>query len=199
MFCNSKDLCYVKLSNFPIRHRSKPLSNPKFVMNNLMKVRVGESAPDFSLSTAGRENWQLSRKIGRVVALLFYPGDETLVCTKQLCSVRDNWTKYLETGADIVGISPGTVETHLQFAEHHNLPLPLLSDTDREITKTYAKHLWMPIWATRGVIVVDAKGIVRYRNVMVRALRPSDDEVLAAINLAKYDALSANRKTILVG
>ncbi len=168
-------------------------------MSHLPKIKVGDAVSDFTLLSAGGEHWQLSSKIGRVVALLFYPGDETLVCTKQLCSVRDNWTKYLETGADIVGVSPGTVEAHLQFAENHKLPLPLLADTNREITNIYAKHLWMPIWATRAVIVVDAKGIIRYKNVMVRALRPSDDEVLAAIHLAKYDVLSAKRTTILAG
>ncbi len=166
-------------------------------MNNPLKTKIGDAASDFTLLSASGGKWQLSSKIGRVVALLFYPGNETLVCTKQLCSVRDNWTKYLETGADIVGVSPGSVESHLQFAEHHQLPLPLLADTNREITAIYAKHFWIPIWATRAVIVVDAKGFIRYKNIMIRALRPSDDEVLAAIHLAKYDALSDKRTTIL--
>lgn len=166
-------------------------------MSSLSKINVGEVAPDFVLLTADGEKWQLSDQLGRVVALLFYPGNETLVCTKQLCSVRDHWRDYLDTGAEVVGISPGTVDEHSQFAEHHNLPLPLLSDEHRNITKIYGKHLWMPIWATRTVVVVDAKGIVRYKNTMVRALRPSDDDVLSAIHLAKYDALSAKRLSIL--
>ena len=162
-------------------------------MINISKIRVGDSASNFILPNTDGEKWQLKDKIGSVVALLFYPGNETLVCTKQLCSVRDNWRSYLETGAEVIGISPGTIESHRQFAAHHNLPLPLLADANRDITKIYGKHFWMPIWATRAVVVVDAKGIVRYKNVMVRALRPSDDEILAAIHLAKYDALSAAR------
>ena len=168
-------------------------------MNHALKINVGDAVSDFALPSANGEEWRLSANLGRVVALLFYPGNETLVCTKQLCSVRDNWRNYLDTGAEVVGVSPGTVEAHFQFAEHHNLPLTLLADTNRNITKVYGKHFWMPIWATRAVVVVDAKGIVRYKNVMVRALRPSDDEVLAAIHLAKYDALSAKRKTVLAG
>ena len=166
-------------------------------MGDVSKIKVGDSAANFTLLNADGEKWRLNDKIGCVVALLFYPGNETLVCTKQLCSVRDNWKDYLETGAEVVGISPGTIESHKQFANHHNLPLPLLADAKRTITNTYGKHLWMPIWATRAIVVIDAKGIVRYRNVMVRALRPSDDEVLAAIHLAKYDVLSAKRTVSL--
>lgn len=74
---------------------------------------VGEKAGDFVLKNQTGENWRLSDYLGQVVALLFYPKNETLVCTKQLCSVRDNWTDYLETKAVVVGISPATVEEHL--------------------------------------------------------------------------------------
>ncbi|MGI8468160.1 MAG: peroxiredoxin [Pyrinomonadaceae bacterium] len=162
-------------------------------MKNLSKIKTGDAALDFALSDTEGEEWKLSGKIGRVVALLFYPGNETLVCTKQLCSVRDNWRNYLDTGAEVVGVSPGTPDEHRQFAEHHNLPLTLLADANRSVTNIYGKHFWMPIWATRAVVVIDAKGIVRYQNVIVRALRPSDDEVLAAIHLAKYDALAGRR------
>ncbi len=139
----------------------------------------------------------MSEKLGRVIALLFYPGDETIMCTKQLCSVRDNWAKYIDSGAEVVGISPGSESEHYQFAAHHSLPMPLLADSDREITKTYASHWLLPIWATRAVVVIDAKGIIRYQNIMARVLRPTDDEVLAAIHLAKYDALAQSRVAAL--
>lgn len=164
-------------------------------MEDQDKVKIGNPSVDFELYNTGGQSWRLAEKIGKVVTLLFYPGNETLVCTKQLCSVRDNWRRYLDTGAEVVGISPGTPEDHRQFAEHHSLPMPLLADPGRELTLKYGKHWWMPIWATRAVVVVDAKGLVRYRNVMVRALRPSDDEVLAAIHLAKYDKLAGQRRS----
>ena len=156
-------------------------------------IAIGAEAPDFELSDLSGKTWRLSEKRGGVVAMLFYPGDETLVCTKQLCSVRDNWTNYLASGAEIVGISPGDRDTQEKFSVHHSLPMPLLSDTERRVTNIFAKSSWLPIWTTRAIVVVDANGIVRYRNVMIRALRPSDDEVLTAIHLAKYDAIAGKR------
>lgn len=162
-------------------------------MSNQNKVKVGDESVDFSLLDTAGNKWQLGEKLGQVVALLFYPGNETLVCTKQLCSVRDNWQKYLDTNAIVVGVSPGTEGAHYNFAAHHSLPMPLLADTNREITNIYGKHLWMPVWATRAVVVIDAKGYVRYQNIMMRALRPTDDEVIAAIELAKYDKLAERR------
>lgn len=159
-------------------------------------IKIGNTSPDFHLSDTTGKKWQLSEKRGQIVALLFYPGNETLVCTKQLCSVRDNWQKYMDTKALVVGISPGTEGGHYNFAAHHSLPMPLLADKNREITKIYGKHLWMPIWATRAVVIIDARGYVRYQNIMMRALRPTDDEVIAAIELAKYDLLAERRHQV---
>ncbi len=158
----------------------------------IMKVNltVGNPAPEFSLPSLAGKQWTLSDLRGSVVALLFYPGNETLVCTKQLCSIRDNWDRYIATGAEIVGISPGSVDEHSAFAARHGLPLNLLADKGRLVTNLYAKHFLWPIWTTRGVVVIDAKGIVRFRDVVLRAFRPTDDEVLAEIHLARYDRLS---------
>jgi peroxiredoxin Q/BCP len=153
-------------------------------------VNIGDLAPDFTLPSIFGTDWRLHEQRGKVVALLFYPGDETLVCTKQLCSVRENWQRYLATGAEIVGISPGTVEDHKSFAEKYNLPLNLLADHERQVTSRFVKHLIWPIWTTRGVVVIDAEGFIRYRTIMLRAFRPSDDEVLAEIHLARYDRLT---------
>lgn len=159
-------------------------------------MQIGDLAADFTLLDTNSQKWCLSDYRGSVVALLFYPGDETLVCTRQLCAVRDNWAKYLDTGAEIVGISPGGKEEHLKFAERHNLPMTLLTDEDRDITIRFAKHSWMPIWLTRAVVVIDAKGFVRYRNTMIRALRPTDYEVLTAIHQAQYDNLTERGKRL---
>lgn len=158
-------------------------------------MKVGQKASSFALCDTQNIRWDLSENLGKVITLIFYPGNETMVCTKQLCSVRDNWVKYLDTGAEVVAVSPGLPEEHQQFAANYSLPMTILADVNRTITSTYVQHKWLPIWATRGVIVIDSKGIVRYRNVMVRAFRPSDDEVLSAIHLAKYDKLADSRKT----
>lgn len=148
---------------------------------------VGEKAIDFTLPTNNGGEWRLSENHGKVIALLFYPQNETLVCTKQLCSVRDHWADYLETKATIVGISPGTVEKHLEFAQKYKLPMPLLVDEGRKITSVFGKHSWLPIYLTRAVVIIDAKGIVRHKKVMFRGFRPKDYSVISSIYQAKTD------------
>src|SRR5713226_3773271 len=98
--------------------------------------QVGESAPDFELpGTDG--TFKLSDHRGERVILLFYPGDETPVCTKQFCSYRDRADDFAALGATAVGISTQSVASHQRFAEHHGLGVPLLSDPDRRVVKAY--------------------------------------------------------------
>lgn len=154
---------------------------------NERAVEIGTNAPDFTLLTDKGERWNLSENAGRVITLLFYPKNETLMCTRQLCSVRDNWAAYLETNTTVVGISPGTPEEHQNFVNNYNLPLSLLADADRKITRRYTGGGLFPVWLTRAVVVIDARGIVRSREVMLRAFRPSDAKILASIRSAKSD------------
>lgn len=165
-------------------------------LNEATSVGIGEPAPDFSLTTNTGEKWRLSDHLGSVVALLFYPKDETLVCTKQMCSVRDHWTDYLETKAQIVGISPGTVSEHSDFSRRHKLPITLLADSDRKVTEDYAFHWLFPTIFTRSVFVIDAKGVIRSRRVMLRAFRPTDRSVIASIYEARADQLGDRYKSI---
>lgn len=152
--------------------------------------RIGFEAPDFVLSSDRSAEWRLSDHRNGVTVLLFYPQNETLVCTKQLCSVRDNWSAYLATKATIVGISPATPDDHRKFSEEKGLPIPLLADPDRKITALYAKHWLLPMNLTRGVVVIDAKGVIRNRDIMLRAFRPSDDQLITDIYAARGDELS---------
>ncbi len=163
---------------------------------DLETIKIGEKAPDFSLLDENENLWRLSDQIGRVTALLFYPKNETLVCTKQLCSLRDNWAEYLETRASVIGISPGTVQEHREFSEKYKLPLTLLFDDDRKITKLFAKHWIYPVQFTRGIVVIDAKGIVRTQKLMLRAFRPSDRSVITAIHAARADFLAENYNSL---
>ncbi|HZS07438.1 MAG TPA: peroxiredoxin [Blastocatellia bacterium] len=140
---------------------------------------IGQLAPDINLSDQHGKKWQLSGARGRTVVLLFYPADETPVCTKQMCSVRDNWSRYQQTGAEVVGINTDSVEKHRRFAEHHELPLRLLSDADGSVVRAYEmKNLF---GTKRGVVVIDKDGRVRFRKVVLPVFRPADDEVIAAI------------------
>lgn len=147
---------------------------------------VGMTAPDFTLQDGGGRNWHLSDYGGQVVVLLFYPGDETPVCTRQLCSLRDRWNDYAATGAEVVGISTDSVESHRKFIEHHNLPLRLLSDAGRKVADIYDARSWIPGKVARSVFVIDANGIIRYRDVRpIGLFRPKDDEIIKAIRAAQ--------------
>ncbi|HAF14485.1 MAG TPA: peroxiredoxin [Blastocatellia bacterium] len=148
--------------------------------------QLGAQAPDFTLKDGDGNDWRLSDSRGKVVVLLFYPGDETPVCTRQMCSVRDRWEDYSATGAEVVGISTDSVESHKKFAEHHELPLRLLSDSDQAVANLYGARSLIPGKVARSVFVIDANGVVRYRDVRPLGLfRPKDDAVIKAISDAQ--------------
>lgn len=149
-------------------------------------MKINEPAPDFSLPDGNGEQWRLSDHRGRVVVMLFYPGDETPVCTRQMCSVRDRWEDYRETGAEVVGISSDSIESHQKFAEHHDLPLRLLSDADRSVATLYGARSLIPGRVARSVFVIDAQGVLRYSDIRPIGLtRPKDDATIAAIKAAQ--------------
>lgn len=153
--------------------------------NDKTSVREGAQAPDFTLSDGEGRPWRLSDHRGKVVVLLFYPGDETPICTKQMCSVRDRWEDYAATGAEVVGISTDSVESHKKFAEHHDLPLRLLSDSERKVADLYGANSLVPGKVARSVFVIDAGGTIRHRDVRPLGLfRPKDDETIKAIQEA---------------
>jgi thioredoxin-dependent peroxiredoxin len=143
-------------------------------------AEVGNIAPDFELKESSGKSWRLSDQKGKVTAMVFYPRDETPVCTKQMCSMRDRWADYESTGAEVVAVSVGTVESHKKFAEHHGLPQRLLADEHGEVTRLYNVKSLLG-GSQRAVIVIDPNGIVRYRKSVLPIFRPSDDEVINAI------------------
>lgn len=145
-------------------------------------MKIGSKAPEFTLRDGNGSEWSLGNYIGRTVVLLFYPGDNTPVCTAQLCSVRDHWSEYQATGAEVVGISTDTVESHAGFAEKNQLPLRLLSDSDGKVSASYDMKSWLPGRSARGVVVIDKAGKIAYHKVQAISLfKPSDADVLSAI------------------
>jgi thioredoxin-dependent peroxiredoxin len=155
-------------------------------MSRNSQASIDSPAPDFSLPDATGSEWRLSEQRGKVVVLLFYPGDETPICTKQMCSVRDRWDDYLTTGAEVVGVSSDSVESHRRFAEHHNLPLRLLSDSAGTVSTLYGARSLIPGKVARSVFVIDAQGILRYADVRPLGLfKPRDDATIQAINAAQ--------------
>jgi peroxiredoxin Q/BCP len=124
--------------------------------------QVGEQAPDFELpGTQG--TFRLSEHRGERVVLLFYPGDNTMVCTKQFCSYRDRAGDFGALGATVVGISAQDLDSHEGFTSKHSLTVPLLADVDKQVAKAYSA--FSPRLGTkRAVIVIDEQGIVRHRH-----------------------------------
>jgi peroxiredoxin Q/BCP len=151
-------------------------------MNQENGNQVGNIAPDFSLKDGEQNLWKLSEQRGKVVVLLFYPGDNTPVCTKQLCSVRDRWDDYQQTGAEVVGISTDSSSSHGKFASKHELPLRLLADESGDVTRLFDVKSWLPNRSARAVFVIDKNGVIRYRKVQaLSVMRPKNDEILQAI------------------
>ena len=150
------------------------------------KLNLNEPAPDFTLKDGDARTWRLADNRGKVVVLLFYPGDETPVCTRQMCSVRDRWADYQATGAEVVGISSDSVESHRKFSEHHDLPLRVLSDAEGKVSTLYGARSLIPGKVARSVFVIDAEGKLRYQDVRpLGLLKPKDDVILSAIREAQ--------------
>lgn len=124
---------------------------------------VGDPAPDFELQgTAGR--FKLSEHRGERVVLLFYPGDNTMVCTRQFCSYRDRAEDFSQLNATVVGISSQSVDSHEAFTAKHGLNVPLLADEDRSVAKAYSATMPGVGTTARAVIVIDEQGVVRDRH-----------------------------------
>ncbi len=126
------------------------------------KPVVGDPAPDFAL-TGTNGAFRLSDHRGERVVLLFYPGDNTPVCTKQFCSYRDKEDDFSSLNATVVGISAQSVESHREFTAKHSLTVPLLADEQQEVAKAYSAHASV-VGTKRAVIVIDEQGIVRHRH-----------------------------------
>ena len=141
-------------------------------------IAIGDPAPDFTLEGTDGP-FTLSERRGEIVVLLFYPGDETPVCTKQFCSYRDTGLEGL--GATVVGISAQDLESHQRFTTHHGLTVPLLADVDKRAAKAYGVSV--PVVGTRrAVFVVDEEGIVRFKHVHMLGIDYLDaDDLRAAV------------------
>jgi len=123
---------------------------------------VGEAAPDFTLEGTDGP-FTLSEHRGERVVLLFYPGDDTPVCTKQFCSYRDDAERFAQLGATVVGISGKDVASKRSFRDRHHLTVPLLADPDAAVAKSYGA--WSRLAGVkRAVVIVDEHGTIRHRH-----------------------------------
>ena len=149
-----------------------------------MALGTGDKAPDFTLPGTGGRNYSLSEFAGRPVVLVFYPGDDTAVCTKQLNTYNNGLTEFEQVGAQVLAISAQDMDSHEDFAGRNGFGFPLLADTDKKVADLYGTlgPLGFP---RRSVFVVDAGGVIRYVHRAIAGLtfRPVE-ELVAAVRAA---------------
>lgn len=134
-----------------------------------MSIGVGDRGPDFTLPGTGGTEYSLSDYVGHPVVLVFYPGDDTPVCTKQLNSYNDELSQFAALDAQVIGISAQDVESHDKFSDKHGFGFPLLADTDKAVAAAYGTL--GPIgFPRRSVFILDREGIVRYAHRAIAGL-----------------------------
>jgi thioredoxin-dependent peroxiredoxin len=141
-----------------------------------MPLRPGDPAPDLDLPgwhDGAERRFRLADHRGAPVVLAFYPGDDTPVCRRQLCSYSDGLDELTATGAQVWGISTQDVESHRRFAEARGLRLPLLADVDRTAVRAYGVGGPLGL-VKRSVFVVDAEGRIAWSHVSKLGLTYQD-------------------------
>lgn len=134
-----------------------------------MSLGVGDQAPDFTLPGTGGRDYSLAEYRGHPVVLVFYPGDDTPVCTKQLNSYNDDLEQFSEMNAQVLGISAQDVSSHDAFSGKHGFEFPLLADSDKAVAGLYGTL--GPIgFPRRSVFIVDGDGVVRYAHRAIAGL-----------------------------
>jgi peroxiredoxin Q/BCP len=118
-------------------------------------IEEGLPAPDFELATDVGERVRLSELRGRPVVLYFYPADDTPGCTRQACEIRDEWSRFRERGAVVLGVSPDDETSHARFRDKYSLPFTLLADPAHEVAEEYG------VWVERNRYGRKSMGIER--------------------------------------
>ena len=127
-----------------------------------MSLQAGDKAPDFTLPDQSGSARTLSDTLGqKVVVLYFYPKDNTRGCTAEACSFRDSYESFTDAGAEVIGVSSNSVESHEKFAGRHDLPFVLLSDKDRSVRKLYGATT-LGVVPGRITFVIDREGVIRH-------------------------------------
>ena len=148
-----------------------------------MALQVGQPAPDFTLFNTEKKEVTLSEQRGQNVLLLFFPLAFTSVCTAELCSVRDNMKIYEELNARPFGISVDSLYTLAKYKQEQNLNFHLLSDFNKEVSKTYGAlyetfGFGMQGVSKRAAFLIDESGIIRYAEVLENAgLQPNFEAI----------------------
>lgn len=138
-----------------------------------MTLKQKQSAPEFKLPDQNGKKHKLSDYKGQWVLICFYPKDDTPGCTKEACSIRDNFPKFKKLKMTVLGISIDSIKSHAKFAKKYKLPFTLLADEDKSVVKKYgvwAKKKFMGheyVGTLRTSFIIDTKGKIAkiYENV----------------------------------
>ena len=139
----------------------------------MSKLAVGDRAPDFELEGTGSCTYRLADYRGTGVILAFYPGDFTPVCTRQFCSYRDDGDRIEGLGVPMLGISPQSVDSHERFAEKHGLNVPLASDPERRVARSFGV-VGPGGFIRRSLFLVDSELMISYQHIALFGLRYQD-------------------------
>jgi len=147
-------------------------------------LSVGDKAPDFTLAGTGAKTYTLSEFLGQPVVLVFYPGDDTPVCTKQLNSYNDDLLQFENVGAQVLAVSAQDMASHEKFSSKYGFQFPLLADTDKSVASAYG--ILGPLgFPRRSVFVIDREGVIRYAHRSIAGLSfKSTDELVNAVKTA---------------
>jgi thioredoxin-dependent peroxiredoxin len=154
-------------------------------------LRVGDPAPEFDLETDTGERVTLASFRGTPTILYFYPKDDTPGCTRQACSIRDSWAEFGRIGANVIGVSPQSPESHRKFKAKYGLPFPLLADTEHTMAEDYG--VWVEkknygktyMGIERSTFVIDADGNLA---AIKRRVKPDEHTAWALSEVEKLTA-----------
>jgi len=142
---------------------------------------VGDSAPEFSLQSTDGPVVLSERLRAGPLLLVFYPGDDTPVCTKQLCNYRDNLDVFRDLGVQVLAVNPQSLESHERFAKKHSLPFPLLADTQKTVCRAYGA-LGLLGMAKRALVLIGRDGRIVWRRSDLPIFHRSADDLREAIS-----------------
>lgn len=149
-------------------------------------LQVNDKAPDFVLNDDDGRAFALRDHRGTMFLLVFYPGDDTPVCTRQLCDYRDGMEAFEGLDVRVVGISRDGAESHRRFKEKHRLPFTLLSDPDLSVAAAYDSKGMLGM--KRSVFLIDEQGLIRYRHIeALPVFRRAREEIIAAIEAVRSE------------
>ncbi len=120
-----------------------------------VKLNPGDKAPDFSSKDQTGEEISLEKFKGKKIIIYFYPKDNTPGCTAEACSLRDGYDRLLDAGFVVVGVSPDSEKSHVNFAKKHNLPFHLIADTEKEMLRQYGA------WGEKKLYGKTYEGVIR--------------------------------------